>query len=381
MPEPFDFAQAEQDLGELKSLEELFNLLTKWVVEGQITQEHAADYYDFYAPRIDVYGYHGVGEAKDYINAYTSERDLADRINWLGLGQEEARALYTDILGVGTKEGLALRGARGRAEELQFETEEAQREQTLESQRQLAPALSFIYNSPSTTPEDMAVLRTLDFSQPESFEQLNVLLQGIQFREQSAQQRAGIGEQAGRAFIEGLGQPPIQREPRPPLPSAAPQVREFLGETGLARGTRLRGFIESQLGEVVGGVRAERQRWWERMFPTEQPTYEDEVARITAERDKWARIAQTAPTAKYTAGTFWGEGGLAEIARRAAETSQRNLAQLQPFEVEEPEPARPDPLVAALGRRTLEDYLSEFRGLTARQRGFQATRFAPAVRF
>jgi len=187
-------------------------------------------------------------------------------------------------------------------------------------------------------------------------------------------------EQAGRAFIAGLGEP-VERRRRPGIPGAGAEVEGYLEGTGLAEGSRLRSYIQSQMGDVVSGVAGERKRWWDRATAPEPTTYEDEVGRITREGEKWGRIAQTAPTSEYAGGTYFGVGGLAASAQRAFETSQRNLAQLEPFEAEKPEPAGEDPLIAELGRKTLKDYLAEFRGLTARQRGFQATRFKPAVRF
>jgi len=231
-----------------------------------------------------------------------------------------------------------------------------------------------------------------------------------------ARSRAAGEEQANQAYIAGTrtGTAPVRREYSGVLPGIQPEVDRYLKETGLEPGDRLRSFIESKLGEVIKEVQPAREAWLQRLVNQQRESEEDdgdedydsEVARIGAEGAKWGRIAGVASAAPYTAGTYWGEGGLAGIAQQAYESSQAKLAALsQPQVAGTSSPAynmlgipvgqtpawmaqksaalaayqpqrtpEEDPLIVALRNRNFE---SEYMMLPAGQRGVSYNRFAP----
>ncbi len=407
-------------LEEATSLEELESLLKQWLDFGNITQEQAANLYDTYSATImeNPYGAYGLsGEQKEYISSFTSEKDLVDRLSRFNIPPEEATAIRDFELGQPDLEiAMGLRESRGRfqqeQEELQLKEEEAQRGEAqgkLQQGVQLVPLMNYINKSPYITDKDRGIYKELPTDQ-----QIQSLYSLARQRELKAQETGRGEEQTGLAILGGLQRKSIEaaqgrrRPGTPEIPRALPIIEEYLKGTGLAEGSRLRNLIESQMGDLVSGVRGARERWWRKLHKPEEEedTFKSESRRLRGEASKWggligiepgmsayqrAYALQTpglgsAPTATTAGTTYFGAGGLAGIAQSFYERAQRNLAGLDPADFRGarrfPKPAeRPDPLIGALGKKSLKDYMADLYRKTPAQRGFSPRRFAPAVRF
>lgn len=237
-----------------------------------------------------------------------------------------------------------------------------------------APLMDEISRSPYLTEEDRQEVSHLPF-----FDQIQVLYNRTQAAELEAQQRS-VGEgQAAEALLAGL----TRREPEglemPLIPAETKVAKQFLEETQLAPGTKLRSFIASQIPGIAQETRGARAEWWRRLQePEEEPTLESEQARRRAGMAKWARIGEVAPTAEVAGGVYYGPGGLRAIAERAYQGAQASLAGLRPedFPKGMPEPyTGEDPFLKALRRKKFmpEYYRQPGAGL--------ARALTPAVRF
>ena len=298
----------------MKDVSELQVVLDIYSSRNILSPLRAQSYYEQYAPIVDYTGYLGGDDLKKYLSGAVSKNDLADKIMALETDDDTKNKLYQSAV---TQPDWAMRGATGRVLSQQ---EKEQREKS-KYQEELSYKLQDIYNNPLITKEDLAT----KFGKPaESLLGLPAM----------AKERALGQEQAGRAYLSGLKGITRDVKEIPRMEPAYDIAKTYLEGTGLAPGTRLRGFIESQIPETYEETRAARSQWWQRMNQPAPETYGDEVARLTAERDKWGQISQTAPGSEYTSSTYWGPGGLAGIASQAVEYAKSNLARLRPGDFE-----------------------------------------------
>lgn len=202
-------------------------------------------------------------------------------------------------------------------------------------------------------------------------------------RAQSKEAREAKRADVALAGIAELGKPPPKEEfVRPAMPGTEKVIKSFLGETGLAKGTKLRSFLA---GQIIPGVleetRGARERWWQRMHP--EPVHEEDYtatkARLQEQARGWANLAwgPRASTEEVLGGTYWGPGGLAGRAETSYRAVLRHLGKLRPEDFDyEPAPATgPDPLIAALKKK-------KFRPEYYRQPGAGLVRaLTPAVRY
>ena len=341
----------------MTSVDEFNDIFGIYSAIGGLTDELATKYYNTYAPVVDYTGYLGGDDLKKYLSGAVSKDDLSDKILALETDDATKNKLYNAAV---TQPAWAMREAKGRV----LSQQEKEQQEKSEYQEGLSYQLQDIYNNPLITKEDLAT----KFGQPaESLLGLPAM----------AQQRALGQEQAGRAYLQGLGGIPKTQKETPRMEPAYDVAKNYLEGTGLAQGTRLREFIESQIPETYEETRAARGQWWQRMNQPEPETYGDEVARLTAERDKWGRISQTAPSSEYTSNTYWGPGGLAAIASRAVETAKSNLARLSPgdYETYRAPKEEEDPFQKALREKN-------FKAAYYRQPGTGlGGRLTPSIRF
>ena len=367
----------EEALEFAKTFEELKSWLDEWVKKAYITKGQAADAYDKHRLRIDPYTFLDVPEEiKEYLNAFTSERDLADRLQRLGIEESMANQLYQGILSGETPSGLAMRQAKGRA---LTEAEKAQVAREDRS-RDLMQAWNQTFNNPLVTQQDLARSREALNRSSEAFlagEDATIFTE-LSAINQRAEQRA-VGEgQTAEALLAGLRREGV-REPaeRKPIPGELGVARSFLEETGLGAGTRLRSFIAGQIPGIAEGTRGARERWWRGVQEPQPPTFEEEQSRAQAEMGRWGRMALTAPSSEIAGGVYYGPGGLRAIAQRAYQRSQEVVSGLRPEDFPEAEPTTTpeDPFLTELKRR-------RYRAEYFRQPGTGlARRLTPAARF
>lgn len=327
-------------------------------------------------------------EMLDDLSQFTTPKDLQDKIDLIDTDLNTKADIYDYMIEQQTPGEIAMRSARGRA--LTEQEKEAEQLQLGREKRgvELTSALNQTLNNPYITQAELNRVREggqlgESYLKGESPDFM-ALLADVN---QKANQRAASEEQAGRAYLQGINRPPTQTPTapwqRPGMPSAVPGAEGYLQSTGYAPGSQLRSFIESQIPDIYSNLQAEREAWWNRMNPQPQPepkSYEDEADRIRSEMGMWEGIAGTAPSSKVTGGTYWGEGGLASIARGAADYARQNLANLRPGGFETPSPVKPvqqeeDPFLKKLRSR---NWMAEYQ----RQPGTGASsRYVPGVKF
>jgi len=372
-------------------------------------------------------------EVKNYVSGFTSEKDLIDRISNARLsGAEAIQAYKAETMKPDWQTQMKFR-AWQQMEAQRPEQERIAGEQAkLEYGKQLVPLMNYVAQSPYLTEAEKAQVAGAQNVRGQGLtyeDQLQVLASKAMEREAQTQQRGFGEEQSARALLGGMQgriKSPLRGDTRR-MPAGEPQLLSHLKQFGYAPGSQLSQFIAGELGELGTAIEPTRKAWWKELNTPEieESTYASEQGRITSEMDRWARIAEVAPTAESTGETYWGPGGLAAIAQQAYEAGQGNLAALRLEDFYEggtggvapgasaesrnrqiaawlnirglsPEYRRDfrwnekwgenpvksgDPLQANLNKRKQGGYLSRYYRQTPAQRGYSAGRYVPSVRF
>ena len=342
--DPFAF------LGQATSPEELNAMLLELAQRGIITPEEGdalqAKYY--------------WQAQNNFLGQYTSHRDLEDKIEGLDLDDAVKAELYDqtlkntrsvfearyrnpengrvnkDLVKQAESQDLALRAARGRRMAVERQ------------QRELAEEAAY-KNQPTYLTDSQMNRVAIPASQGVD---LGALLNSSLFLQQSRDNGAG---QRNEALLNTMQQP--RRTPGEFVgalgggrgaqqPDAGRTLMELLGGTGLAQGTRLRSFIESELPGMERENRGARQSWWGAMSGGSggSPTYEDEQQRLRNEAAGWQGVAANASGDALSGGVYYGEGGLKAIAEAAYQNALNNLGNLTGA----PEPEDSDPMQARI---------------------------------
>jgi len=337
-------------------------ILRRLISTGQITEEDAAQIWD-------------------YINSFTSEGDLAQRMNWLTqkgiITREEAPNVFQDLWWNTPSAEVELRKAAV-----------AQREGETKHAEALTGSLNTVFNNPLITKSDLAGARGNIERNPND---IGLILSNLSNR---VYNRGRGEEQAGRALVGGFGLPYKGEKPKTEravdysgMPSASDILNKYVEGTGLAPGSKLRSFLEGQLYDTASNIQASRKEWWEKVnAPEDLPeSYPEAVNRLTQAAEKWDRIAAGAPSSTYTSDTYWGVGGLAKMATDAAARHRQQASSIKPEDYWQGNiPERnvgEDPLLKALRGKTKKKLEADFFRLSPSARGYSSRRFAPSVRF
>jgi len=391
--------------------ERLENALGNLVSTGVISDKEAENYYLEVARsgdwgKVDFFEYLGNPDAyldflgadqqtKQYLTGYTNSRDLADRINSLNVDDETKANIYDSLLFGATPADTALRGAQGRYQTEQEKARQAELQERMGIVPTLNENVTALSNLPYVTDADRFNLysknRSILNAGLTENERLGMMNKFIVGAGTKAATRAAGEEQSNQALLAGTQN--INQSGFYPSPTGEPVytgdssqtiIDRYLKSTGYAPGTRLRSFIESKLSDIYSSTKGAREQWiQDSMTPFDAPpTYEEEQMRLQNAVDKYNRIAESASSAAYTGGTYWGEGGLKQMALDTAARTQKTLSGLNPEDYWQGNlPASnvgEDPLVAALRGLTSKKVKAEYNRLPGV--GVTST-LAPALRF
>ncbi len=349
-------------------------------------------------------------EVAKYLNGYTSNQDLMDRLVALGADEATAIQTYNDILGIkpnpldfdnasqeaiDRKASMYYRAGVGRdsTERLKLAQNEAKLMRQLEADQteadryyKLTPWLNQNevdrFNLKRDTANEKVTAR----------DKFN-----------SDTQRANALINPVRNYQDVLAEwQAKQPAPIPNEPSAASVIDPILAGIGAPS---LRAYVASRLPGIIANTAQDRTRWHkEQNAPVGVATagnggltYQDAVDRLRSEANKWGAMAAVAPTDITLGNVAFGvEGGLKTIATQAQQTAQDRLTALTGAYPDTPEgrtgyydtmgggpeaPVKPvkteDPLRVAINLKKLtEDYMAQAPGA----RGYNIQRLAPTIR-
>ena len=306
-------ARIEDALSGLQSLEELWITIQSWLDGGYISKADAADLFDSQSLRI---AYLSVPEeVQKELQQFTSEVDLAGRINRLGLDKDTSDALYEGILRETSDLGIqemknrgaiskALEGAREQvssqtlkgltkkytepnamylADEVENviaqEKQKFQGELTKMQEKNQIDQLYFKFqNDPNINPMELSKLKTMvdSFSkgdyQPGLGQAIydNLQIAGNQLQQQSKidylKGASGTGLLPGEIDMRAVANARQQalRNYVPQMQSPQPVIENVLAGANYAPGSRLSGFITGELQKSLQdpAMQKARETWW-----------------------------------------------------------------------------------------------------------------------
>jgi len=308
-------ANVEDTLNGIKTLDDLYDTLSKWVKGGIISQQDSKDLWDTQALRI---AYLSVPEAtKADLQQFTSEAELAKKISKLGLDKQVADTLYTgilegmtglDVMGMGEKGAIseALEGARGQVssqtldrltkeytapnkmyladevervierEKQQFQGEIAK----IQEANEIGGLFERVRRNPSVDVSALSQVKKLYDTMKSSPYQEGLgeeIYRRLTEIDRQAQQQAKIdylkgpsgtnllpGEYSMRDVVNAREENVLAGIQARGVPSGQGIVDRLTEGAGYAPGTRLESFIRGELGRSAQTpeMRERRQRWW-----------------------------------------------------------------------------------------------------------------------
>lgn len=398
---------------EATSIADFNRILKTWYDNGLITQIESDALYTRFAPIVQANFKTGLGiepqtkkelqtqaakswvsanpQVMDAVKGFTSEDDLAARILKLGVDLPTGQQIYDNILAATPSGEMALRGVQGNLATTQ------QKQQLQDKQFQLDTAANnpagFDFSQWRDNPAKPTQQDLIDYAGTTNKRNLQDWTRQFNqdYQSGSARSRGLMAAFQGgiNPDTELLNQ---QRQAR--IAAGAPPINDAMvakGGYAYAPGTRLAGYVASQVPGIASQSAQARQAWWQGI---NAPPQLSEREALMANIARNQQLAATAPTSTTVGDTYWGEGGLAGIAQRAYDQQRQQLAGITgipgggqwPGQAASSELASPDP-TAGPGPGESDPFLRELAKRNLRNEYYRqpgagtVTRLNRAVRF
>lgn len=344
-------------------------------------------------------------EARQYINAYTSPADLADRLERLypGRANDSVKAdIYDNVTKNDLPQDVAIRAAQARITKEQEETELKSQLAQQEYLQAITPQFQDIMNNPGLSAEDKAELSNTIRDSGISGQPLSDYLESWnEYGRKKAGTATKVKQQLSDASLMAF------QGSRPVAGNVPDNTRQLsgLGDIlkdynygGYGEGTALRRLLESDIANAVENTQTSRQAWLNEK-PSSQPLSgtvgaHDERRYWRDMMEKNLELSGTLPNDTVLGNTYWGEGGPANVARLAYEGAKGELGKLDEiyggaggpeeglaageYESRRSTSAPIDPLRAAILGLNTSDLRQRYNRLPG---SGASSRFAPAVRY